>query len=233
VTTVIESKEMKNRRRVFKDREEAGRVLGRMLLQEDRFAGGVLVLAIPMGGIPVALKVRDALACPLDLVIVRKLQIPGNTEAGFGAMTAEGDIFLNEPLLTRLGLTRDQVDRESARVQRELAERNRRLRSGRPFPDLSGRSVIVVDDGLASGFTMKASVHMVKQRNAARTIVAVPTAPRRSIDRLTGLVDEVYCPNTCDSPVFAVADAYENWYDLSAPEIEEMLAGLQPQYREV
>ncbi|MCF8080008.1 MAG: phosphoribosyltransferase [Desulfobacterales bacterium] len=221
---IHEKIELRNRTRVFKDRFDAGVVLGEMLAPAYGGADDVMVLTIPMGGVPVAVKIAEILDCPLDLIIVRKIQIPGNTEAGFGAMTQEGDVFLNEVLMTQLGLTEEQVERQSAKVRGELAERNRRLRGECPFPDLSGKTVVIVDDGLASGFTMKASVYMVNKRKAAKTIVAVPTAPLRSIDSLGRGVDEVYCANVREVFSFAVADAYENWYDLSEKEVRFLLS---------
>lgn len=222
--TIHEKIEMRNRTPVFADRIDAGVVLGDMLAPVYGGVEGLIVLAIPMGGVPVAVKIAEILKCPLDLVIVRKIQIPGNTEAGFGAMTQEGDVFLNEVLMSHLQLTEEQVQRQSDKVRNELAERNRRLRGGRPFPDLSGKTVILVDDGLASGFTMKASVYMAGKRKAARIIVAVPTAPLRSIKPLAGAVEAVYCANVRDVFSFAVADAYKNWYDLPESEVVTLLS---------
>ncbi len=219
-----ENIEMRDRTRVFKDRFDAGVVLGEMLAPAYAGVKDLIVLTIPMGGVPVAVKIAEILNCSLDLIIVRKIQIPGNTEAGFGAMTQEGDVFLNEALLSQLGLTEEQVERQSEKVRGELAERNRRLRGERPFPDLSDKTVVIVDDGLASGFTMKASVYMVNKRGAARTVVAVPTAPLRTIHSLEEGVEELYCANVREVFSFAVADAYENWYDLPEKEVRFLLS---------
>lgn len=224
MTKVYEDDEARNRGRVFKDRFHAGRVLGRMLAPVYGGAENVMVLGIPMGGVPVALTIAGALRCPVDLVIVRKLQIPGNTEAGFGAMTPAGDVFLNEPLLDRLGLSGEEIARQRETVRAELTKRDRGLRDGRPLPDLGGRTVILVDDGLASGFTMKAALATVRRQGAATTVVAVPTAPRRAVDALEGSVDEVYCANIRDATYFAVAEAYENWYDLTEAAVKKLLA---------
>lgn len=219
-----ENIEMRDRTRVFKDRFDGGVVLGEMLAPAYAGVKDLIVLTIPMGGVPVAVKIAEILNCSLDLIIVRKIQIPGNTEAGFGAMTQEGDVFLNEALLSQLGLTEEQVERQSEKVRGELAERNRRLRGERPFPDLSDKTVVIVDDGLASGFTMKASVYMVNKRGAARTVVAVPTAPLRTIHSLEEGVEELYCANVREVFSFAVADAYENWYDLPEKEVRFLLS---------
>lgn len=182
-----------------------------------------LVFAIPMGGIPVALRVREALSCSFDSVIVRKFQIPGNPEAGFGALTREGDIFLNEALMAQLDLTPDQIERQTALVQNELENRNRILRGDRSFPDLNGRTVVLIDDGLASGYTMKASVFMAAKRKAGRIVIAVPTAPRENLQEFKDSVDEFFCPNLSENKHFAIADAYKNWEDTSPPQVFAML----------
>jgi len=219
MTEIFDRRDLRNRSRIFKDRFDAGRVLGEML--HPGYAGrkDVFLLSIPMGGVPVAVTIAGMLGCPMDLVVVRKIQIPGNTEAGFGAMTTDGDVFYNESLMFRLGLTEEQIQRQADKVRRELAERDQRLRAGRPLPDLEGKTVLLVDDGLASGYTMKASIFLVDKRKAARTIVAVPTAPLRSIHFLEGAVQEIYCANIREVMSFAVADAYQNWYDLTEAEV--------------
>ncbi len=220
---IIENDAYRNRRRVFQDRSHAGRVLANMLdADRDRYKEPI-VLGIPMGGVPVAAVIRDRLACPMDLIIVRKLQIPGNSEAGFGAMTAEGDLFLNEALMAGLRLSDAQIDRETAAVRKALDERNRRLRRARPFPDITGKTVFVVDDGLASGFTMKAALFMVNKRRPRRTIVVVPTAPQRSIDALANGADAIVCANVRDVDAFAVAEAYTEWRDLTESEVRPFL----------
>jgi predicted phosphoribosyltransferase len=215
--------ELRNRQYVFKDRSHAGKVLAATLSPEYGKAKDLLVLAIPSGGVPVALELADSFNCPMDLLIVRKLQIPGNPEAGFGAMTMDGAVFLNEPLLAELRLSRDQVEEQKLKVKGELEKRNDLFRKGRPFPHLDHRSVILVDDGLASGYTMTASIHEVKRKKAARTIVAVPTAPLSAIHRIGDLVDDIYCPNVREGPFFAVAGAYENWYDLDHDQVMRLI----------
>jgi predicted phosphoribosyltransferase len=132
-------------------------------------------------------------------------------------------VFFNKPLLGRLGLRAAQIEAEKDRVRRELEKRNHRFRKGRSFPDLSGKRVILVDDGLASGFTMLASVHMARKIGARETIVAVPTAPQGSIERIAQAIDKIYCANIRTGRFFAVADAYRNWHDLSESEVLEIL----------
>ncbi len=215
---------LRNRSRVFRDRFEAGRVLGRMLAPVCQGLEDAIVLAVPMGGIPVASAIAERLNFPMDLVIARKIQIPGNTEAGFGAVTADGVMFLNEPLVARLGLTDEQVRERAKKVRRQLDVRNRRLRGGRPRPELSGLTVILVDDGLASGFTMRAAVHMAARDGPAAIVVAVPTAPIRTLESFgSGVLDSVYCANVREGIPFAVADAYEQWHDLSESEALALL----------
>ena len=216
--------EFRDRRYVFEDRSAAGEVLGRMLQPEyGGRAEDVTVLSIPSGGVPVGIQTSAKLRCPMDLMIVRKMQIPGNPEAGFGAMTSEGTLFLNERLLAEIRLTPSQIEVQAKKVQTELQRRNKLFRKGAPPAAVAGRRVILVDDGLASGYTMLASVHDVRQRGAAKTVVAIPTAPAGSIERMMEEADEVFCPNVREGPFFAVAEAYEHWYDLSHEEVLQLL----------
>ena len=170
---------------------------------------------------------REILGLPFDLLIVRKLQIPGNTEAGFGAMTLDGTVFLNNSLLARLHLSAAQIEAEKRRVAKALDRRNAMFRGGRPFPDLTGKRVVLVDDGLASGFTMLASLDMVSKAQPRETVVAVPTAPQSAIDRISPAVDRIYCANIRTGPYFAVAEAYRNWYDLDEKEVVALLENKQ------
>jgi putative phosphoribosyl transferase len=220
---VHEISEFRNRQYVFKDRMDAGKALGLMLAPVYEGAKDVMVLAIPSGGVPVALEVCKKLKCPMDLIIVRKLQIPGNPEAGFGALTGEGCLFLNDELLGRLRLDRDQLEKEKRTVEEELEKRNKLFRGDKPFPDLQNKRVILVDDGLASGYTMMASLFEVRSKGAAVAAVAVPTAPLTSIRRIENGADEIYCANIREGSFFAVAGAYEDWYDLSQEEVLNLL----------
>lgn len=220
---LFEKRAFRNQVQVFKERFEAGQVLAEMLAPQYREAPETMALAIPAGGVPVGRKISEALKIPFDLIIVRKIQIPGNTEAGFGAMTPEGNVFLNEELMSYLSLSPAQIEAQKNMVKKDLEERNTLFRAGRPYPDLSGKTVILADDGLASGFTMMASIDTAKKKGAARIAVAVPTAPLRSIKRIEHLVDEIYCANVRETYYFAVADAYKKWYDLSSEEVLELL----------
>ena len=220
---VVENPELRDRSTVFRDRQEAGEVLARMLEPEYGGRQDVMVFAIPAGGVPVVLRVHERLAAPFDLVIARKLKIPGNPEAGFGAMAYGGSLFLNDLLVRELRLDKDDIEAERRTVEAELEKRNRLFRAGRPFPDLAGKVAVLADDGLASGYTMLSGIRMVKEHKARETVVAVPTAPQRTIDRIGTEVDEIYCPNIRTGMAFAVAEAYARWYDLKEKEVVELL----------
>ena len=214
--------ELYNRFHLFEDRTDAGKQLGKLLkgyLKE----GDVLVLAIPSGGVPVAKEVAKALDAPLDLLIVRKIQLPWNTEAGFGAMNLDGDIVLNENLIRSAGLTEADIERQVQKTWQNLLEREMLFRRGKPFPDISGKTVVVVDDGLASGYTLRAAIEFLKKRNPKKIIVAVPTCSKDSAEEIAKLADAVFCLNVRDVYPYAVADAYRNWYDLTPEEVLEIL----------
>jgi putative phosphoribosyl transferase len=220
---IYEIKRFRDKRYIFSDRWDAGLALAFMIRSAyGRIKDGI-VLAIPSGGVPVGIKVSEILDLSFDLAIVRKLQIPGNPEAGFGAVTLDGSVFINEPLLAELNLSQAQIEEEKKRVRGELTVRNNLFREDRPFPFLKGRSVIIVDDGIASGYTMLASVYMAKKQTAFRTIVAVPTAPMRSIEKVALKADAVFCLNIRTGPYFAVAEAYQQWHDLSQEEVMDLI----------
>jgi predicted phosphoribosyltransferase len=221
---LIEIKSLRDGERVFKDRSEAAGKLARLLKDNGGFDGsGAIVLGIPSGGVPVASGIAAVLGCELDLIIVRKVQIPECPEAGFGAVGPGGEVILNTMLMHELSLTENEVKREVDKTKEVINKRDSLFRGGRPFPDVSGRTVIIADDGLASGYTMNSAVEFVQRRSAARVVVAVPTAPMRTIDMLLAKVEEVYCLNVRTGYTFAVADAYENWYDLPDNEVTSIL----------
>jgi putative phosphoribosyl transferase len=219
---------LKNRTYVFADRAAAGKRLAGML--RDYQGKPLRLFAIPAGGVPVAAEIARAFKVPLDLVIVRKIQLPWTTEAGFGALDPDGTPLFNEMLLSRMPLTPEQIAAQVAKTEANLKEREEHLRGGRPYPDLAGATTIIVDDGLASGYTMQAAVGFLKRKNAGSLIVAVPTALDRTAQALLPKVDLLVCPNLRGGLSFAVAEAYENWYDVEQDEVLEVLAGLaQPQ----
>jgi putative phosphoribosyl transferase len=202
---------------MFKDRIQAGHVLADLLA---RYEGqSAVVLAIPRGGVQVAFPVAVRLRAPLDLVIPRKLPVPSNTEAGFGAITADGSRALNDDLITYLGLTDSEVDEIAAEVLAEVKRRETRYRGDRPFPELTDRIAIVVDDGLATGYTALAAINYVKKRKPKRVILAAPVASKGAEILVKSQVDEYICQLTSDRQWFAVASFYERFYDLTDEEV--------------
>jgi len=205
----------------FRDRLDAGQRLAEALTQyRDRNA---LVLGIPRGGVHVAKPVAQALHAELDTIVLRKLPIPWEPEAGFGAITAEGDIILNELMVRRVGLTQEMVDRQANRVRAEVERRARAYRGDRPFPDLRGRPVIVVDDGLATGYTMIAALQSARRRGAEELICAVPVSPRDTLEAVRAYCDRAVCLVISDDYPFAVAAFYEQFPDMSDEEVRELL----------
>jgi putative phosphoribosyl transferase len=218
-----EIKIFRNKHEVFADRHDAGLILAEMLAPQYAGIDNGILLAIPSGGVPLGIEIARRLLIPHDLMLVRKLQVPGNTEAGFGAMGLDGKLFLNEDMLRHLRLTDEQIEKQAAIVREELAQRNTFFRENRALPDLQGRTVILTDDGLASGYTMLAAASAVREHGAARTVVAVPTGLLDSLEKIAPLVDEIFCANVVDYWPFAVANAYRHWYDLSRQEVVELL----------
>jgi putative phosphoribosyl transferase len=220
---ILDIPQLRERRFVFSDRQDAGKQLG-MFIRSHRKYPDPVVVAIPAGGIPVGKGVALALSAPFELAIVRKIQIPGNTEAGFGAVTWDGQVVINERLRAALGLSPAEVDAAVTLTRKNVQERISRFTGGRPFPDLAGKTPILVDDGLASGFTMLAAVRSIRASGPAHIIVAVPTASASSAERVAAEVDQLVCLNVRSSQRFAVAEAYEHWYDLDDREVMKELA---------
>ncbi len=203
---------------MYKDRVQAGHALADLLL--ERFEGQeAIILAIPRGGVQVAYPIALRLRAVLDLVIPRKLPVPHNVEAGFGAITADGSRVLNDDLIIYLGLTDDQIDEISAHVLNEVKRREERYRRNKPFPDLKDKIVIIVDDGLATGYTALAAIQFVKKRHPARTVLTTPVASLGAERLVKQEVDDYICPLTSDTPWFAVASFYERFYDLTDEEV--------------
>jgi putative phosphoribosyl transferase len=223
---LIEDPALRDRLHVFADRSHAGRHLAAFL---EGYRGiDLRLFAIPAGGVPVAAAIARALALPLDIIIVRKIQLPWTTEAGFGALDPGGQAIFNEDLIRRLSLSPADIDSQVKKTATGLEQREKRLRRGKPYAMLSGLPALVVDDGLASGYTMRAALGFLKAQGAGKLIVAVPTASEHTARDLLPLVDELYCPNIRGGFSFAVAEAYENWYDLTEEEVLGILAALEP-----
>jgi predicted phosphoribosyltransferase len=167
----------------------------------------------------------------MDVVIVRKVQIPWNTEAGFGALTWDGETVLNDLLIRHLDLADKVIEESISKTRKIILERLRIFRRDKPFSDLGGKIVMLVDDGLASGFTMLAAARSVRKKEPEMIVIAVPTASAGAIQLLLAKVDEIVCLNIRSGPIFAVADAYQNWYDLTDEDVIETLKKLENCYK--
>lgn len=217
---VIELSELRNRGRVFRDRAHAGEVLAAMLAE---YRGSeALALGIVAGGVPVAAALARTLGLALDVVVVSKITLPWNTEMGYGAVAYDGSVRLNDDMIARMGLGPTEVEKGIARTREKVRDRVQRFRAGRPL-EVAGRVAIVVDDGLASGFTLLTAVAAVRNGQPAQLLVAVPTGHGESMQRVAGEVDALYCANVRTSLAFAVADAYEQWSDVSEDEALTLL----------
>lgn len=226
---VVDEPILRNKIHVFDDRFHTGELLAEKL---EEYSGkkDAYVLAIPAGGVQVAIVVAKRLKLPLDLVVTRKIHVPWNKEAGFGAISWDGNMFLNEPLVASLGLTKENIDRCVAKEKEIIKTRLKMFRGDRPFPNLKDKIAIIVDDGLASGFSMLTTVKAIERRGVKEIVVAVPTAPISAIRLIRPFADKVVCLNIRSGPFFAVADAYKAWYDLEDENVIDILrlAGLLP-----
>ena len=210
---------------VFRDRRHAGRVLAQVLAGYAN-RSDVIVLALPRGGVPVAYEVAKALHAPLDVFVVRKLGVPGHEEYAMGAIASGGVRVLNDEVVRRLGIPAAAVDAVARYEQGEVERRERLYRAGRPPPDVRGRTVILVDDGLATGSTMLAAVRAVRAQQPARIVVAVPTAAAETCAQLRSEADEVVCATTPE-PFRAVGMWYDDFSQTSDEEVRELLARAQ------
>jgi putative phosphoribosyl transferase len=207
--------------RLFKDRSEAGRELAATL---QKYAGraDVLVLALPRGGVPVGYEVARALHAPIDVFVVRKLGVPGHEEFAMGAVASGGVRVLNEQVVNVLRIPDYVIDAVAAWEQQELDRRERTYRANRPLPDVRGKTVILVDDGLATGSTMLAAVKALRQLKPARIVVAVPVASPDTCELLKDEVDEVVCAVTPE-PFYAVGLWYQDFSQTSDEEVRGLL----------
>ena len=208
--------------RFFRDRREAGRLLAAKLAAYAN-RPDVIVLALPRGGVPVAYEVAHALNAPLDIFLVRKLGVPGYEELAMGAIATGGVRVLNDQLVGGLRIPDYVVDEVAASEQQELARRERLYRGDRPPPDVRGRTVILVDDGLATGATMLAAVKALRQQQPARIVVAVPTASPETCEQLRAEVDDIICAITPE-PFHAVGLWYEDFSQTTDEEVRDLLA---------
>jgi putative phosphoribosyl transferase len=206
----------------FPDRAEAGRFLATKL---SKYSGrdDVIVLGLPRGGVPVAYEVARALRVPLDVFIVRKLGVPGFEELAVGAIASGGVRVLNEDVARALPNANEIIEAVTKRETAELERREQEYRDGRPAPDLQGKTVILIDDGLATGATMRAAVKALRQRGAAKIVVAVPVGPPDTCREFEDEADEVVCAS---APEFfqAVGQYYEDFSQTSDEEVRDLLA---------
>lgn len=208
--------------KIYRDRREAGQVLASLL---DRYAGrdDVLVLGLARGGVPVAFEVARSLGVPLDVLVVRKLGAPGREELAMGAIASGGIRILNRSIVDAFAIPASVIDRVAAEERRELERREQSYRHGRPFPEVRGKTLILVDDGLATGSTMLAAVAALRRQGPARIVVAVPTAPVDTCSEFSREVDECVCADLPD-PFYSVGQSYESFPQTPDGEVESLLA---------
>lgn len=206
----------------FRDRVDAGRVLARAL-QAYEGRADVLVLALPRGGVPVAFEVARELGAPLDVFVVRKLGMPGHEEYAIGAIASGGVRIINQEAIRAFDITYAELEAVTAEETVELERRERRYRDGRPPPDIAGKTVVLIDDGLATGSTMRAAVEALRQKSPARLVVAVPTAAPETCQEVGALVDEMVCAITPE-PFYAVGLWYDDFGQTTDEEVHDLLA---------
>ncbi|WP_026931839.1 phosphoribosyltransferase [Glycomyces tenuis] len=207
--------------RVFRDRSDAGHALA-ALLDGYRGRSDTLVLALPRGGVPVAFEVARALGAPLDVFTVRKLGVPGHAELAMGAIASGGVKVLNDQVVRLSGVDEAAIARVAEHESAELHRRERAYRGDRPPPELEGRTVLLVDDGLATGSTMRAAIQAVRGLGPANLVVAVPTGAASTCRELGALVDEMVCA-TNPEPFYAVGQSYRRFEQTSDDEVRELL----------
>ena len=207
---------------IYRDRIDAGqRLATRLTNYADR--DDVLVLALPRGGVPVAYEVAKALHVPLDIFLVRKLGVPGHEELAMGAIASGGVRVLNDEVVNYLGIPGDVIDGVAAEELRELERRQRAYRGNRPEPDVQNKTVILVDDGLATGSTMRAAAAALRQQDPARIIVAVPVSAAQTCNEYRMGVDQIICTKTPE-PFLGVGQWYRDFSQTTDEEVRDLLA---------
>jgi predicted phosphoribosyltransferase len=207
---------------IYADRVDAGRVLAR-LLSNFRATPGALVLALPRGGVPIGFEIAQLLNLPLDVLIVRKLGVPGEEELAMGAIASGGLVVLNQDVIRLLHLSAEDIERVIERERIEIARREQQFRGDRPAPDVRDRVVILVDDGLATGATMRAAAQTVRARSPERLIVAVPVGSEETCAELQADADQVICAAT-PLRFSAVGAYYRSFPQTTDEEVRELLA---------
>ena len=212
----------------FEDRHDDGRQLAERL---GEYSGqSVVVLAIPNGGVPVALEVASALKADFDVVVCRKIPLPLTPEGGFGACADDGTVILNEEVVRRVGLSHQQIENEANKVRAEIKQRSILYQGDRPLVAIRGKTVIIVDDGLASGITMRAAVESVRHRRPKEIVAAAPCASAMALKQVEGVADRVVICATGFVKKFHISDYYQQWYDLSDDEVIRYLNKWRARY---
>lgn len=208
---------------IFNSRQEGGRILTERLLGLKFKLRNPIVFGIPRGGVPIGYFIAKTLSCPLDTIALRKPPLPDSPETGFGAVTLDRIAILNEALLSQINLSTQQINRIIDNVYKEVLRRNKVYRQNRPFPFLGGRSVILTDDSLATGYTMLAAIKFVREKQAQEVIVAVPVAHREAYNIVKEEADRSVVLHISDLPYFAVASFYREFPDMSDEEVVSYL----------
>ncbi|HUW89955.1 MAG TPA: phosphoribosyltransferase family protein [Candidatus Nanopelagicaceae bacterium] len=220
----------------YESRFKAGEILAEFILSQNPIIKKIISnniervfsFAIPNGGVPVAEGFCNVLNINYDVLIVRKIKIPYNTEAGFGSVTTDGTVLTNEALLSRLNLSESSIENSIETTKREIRERidfyNKSTDIESSYNSfINNNYIFIMDDGLASGFTMLAAIKMIKKYNPKQLYIGVPTAPLHTVTCIQHEVDEIYCPNIRKTSWFAVADAYKHWYDVPESEVLDII----------
>ncbi|MFV8783377.1 phosphoribosyltransferase [Microbulbifer sp. SA54] len=207
----------------FENRSEAGRQLAQLLAdyRDQSGHGDVIVLALPRGGVPVALEVARHLHAPLDLMLVRKLGVPGHEELAMGAITHSARV-LNEEVIRNCGISDEALARETQLERAELERRASRYRGDRPWPSLENRRVILVDDGIATGATMAVAALAIREQHPAELVIAVPVAPPSALARFAHLADRIVCPMQPTS-FWAIGAWYRDFSQLSDEQVSRLM----------
>lgn len=206
-----------NRSAVFRNRQDAGQQLAGLL--QGQFDKSAVAVAIPAGGVPVAIEVALLLKLPLDICVASKITFPWTTESGYGAVAADHSVQFNDPLINKYNLDQDTIDQGLSLTQHKVNHRETLCRQWiKPVP-MKDKTVLLIDDGLASGITMKAAIESVKNHQAAKVVVAVPTGHHNALLDLADRCDAIYCVNIREGFSFAVADAYQQWQDVTEQDV--------------
>jgi putative phosphoribosyl transferase len=218
---------------MFRDRIQVGKLLAEQIEGLEKIDRPI-VLAIPRGGVPVAREIALVLRAPLDLVITRKIGAPGEPEFAVGAVTQDGEMIVDKETVRMLGISERYLQEEKARQTQEIHERMRKYRGNRPYPDLARKTVVIVDDGIATGNTMIAAIKSLRKQKPASIIVAVGVAPRETVEKLLQVADRVICLDTPE-PFYAIGQFYEKFEQVGDEEVTRMLAEVNstPSLRQV